>query len=476
MKNKPNVLLIVPDQQRYDCIGYSNMYPVKTPNIDRLASEGVWFSNAYTPTPLCCPARQALLNGRRPEAFGALWNYDITLKIPALEPTEYTWTKELNEYGYKTGYVGKWHVNPEHDPTEYGFDDYVDLREYNAFREERYPKAKFIEGDRIVRRIGKDSVPVEHSRTHWLANQAISLMQKYLKKGEPWHIRLDFPEPHLPCRPAGHFANMYSPEDIPMWGSFNDEFVDKPYIQKQQLYSWGIENYTWKDWAPIVAMYYGIVSQVDDAMGKVIEKLDELGIAENTIVIYTSDHGDACGGHRMMDKHYILYDDVVRVPFIIRWPAKIKAGFKCDSFVMHFLDIPPTILEIVGLKSKDFFHGRSLLPFLEGKKVANWRKEAVSTYNGQQFGLYTQRMIRNSHWKYIWNTTDVDELYNLDEDPNELINLIHDKSYADLVTKLRRRLYEVLLHQEDGLVVKTRGDSLMANRWMKNQLLNSRKL
>jgi arylsulfatase A-like enzyme len=122
---KPNILMIVTDQRRYDCIGYANKYPVKTPNLDKLAREGMCFHHAYTNTPTCCPTRETLLNGRRCEAFGALWNFDITLKIPALEPTEYTWTKELKDNGYNLDYIGKWHVHPTCSPMDYGFDSYL---------------------------------------------------------------------------------------------------------------------------------------------------------------------------------------------------------------------------------------------------------------------------------------------------------------------------------------------------------------
>jgi arylsulfatase A-like enzyme len=104
---KPNILIIIADQQRYDCIGYAGIYPVATPNIDRLAEEGAWFTNAYTPIPICAPARQALLNGRRPETFGALWNYGIALNIPALSPNEYTWVRDLEDEGYQNSFIGK---------------------------------------------------------------------------------------------------------------------------------------------------------------------------------------------------------------------------------------------------------------------------------------------------------------------------------------------------------------------------------
>ncbi|MGE5557471.1 MAG: sulfatase-like hydrolase/transferase [Bacillota bacterium] len=464
MKKKPNILFIMSDQHRYDCMGYSGIYPVKTPHIDRIAAEGMHFSRAFTPIPLCCPARQCLINGRRPETFGVYWNYNGGgLPAPGLRPQEYAWPRRLKEAGYLNGHIGKWHVNPEYDPRSFGYDAYVNEWDYHKYREERFPGVKYKNGW-----FGEaDPLPVEHSATHWLAGQAIKLMERYECDGAPWYLQLNFPEPHLPCRPAGEFASMYGTREIPVWQNFREEFTHKPYIQKQQLYSWGIENYSWNDWAPIVARYYGIISQMDQAIGMVLDTLERLGAAENTIVIYTSDHGDMCGAHRMIDKHYVLYDDVVRIPLAVRWPGKIKAGSVCEEFVYNVLDLPPTIFEILGFAPEEHFQGRSLLRLLEGLNVPDWRTEVVSTYNGQQFGLYTQRMLRDRRWKYIWNTTDVDELYDLERDPGELTNLIHEPEYGSLVAEMRRKLYETLLAE---------GDKLPANPWMKHQLLDGKKI
>jgi arylsulfatase A-like enzyme len=260
---------------------------------------------------------------------------------------------------------------------------------------------------------------------------------------------------------------MYDPRAVPPWGSFAERFEDKPYIQRQQLLNWGIEEYGWEDWAPIVARYYGIISQTDDAIGRVLGALDALGVADNTIVVYTTDHGDLCGGHRMMDKHFVLYDDVVRVPLVIRWPGRITPGLRPDAFVHNLLDLPPTLLEAAGLPPGEALQGRSLLSLLAGEAVPDWRDAAVSTYNGLQFGLYTQRMIRTARWKYVWNTTDVDELYDLAADPDELTNRVHEPGRGELLRELRARLY----HELDRV-----GDALVANTWMRQQLLGSRKL
>ncbi|MFD0675640.1 MULTISPECIES: sulfatase-like hydrolase/transferase [unclassified Paenibacillus] len=462
--NKPNILFIMLDQLRYDCVGAGKQYPVYTPNIDRLASEGVWFSNAYTPIPICCPSRQALINGRRPEAFGALWNYTSGLSIPALEPTEYAWPRDLNNHSYRKVFLGKWDVHPTLPPTKYGYDTYIGYDGYKEMIARSYPNVRYDAGYFGER----DPIPVEHSKTHWLADQACASIRELVKSEDPWYVQLHFTEPHLPCRPSGKFADMYSPEDIPQWGGFNETFNNKPYIQRQQLYNWQIQDFTWEDWAPIVARYYGMISQVDDAIGKVLQALEQTKALENTIVIFTSDHGDMCGSHRMMDKHYILYDDVVKVPLIIKYPGVAKRGHRCEQFVYNMLDIPPTLLEVLELPAPSFFHGRSLLPLLkEDESASDWRTQVVSTYNGQQFGLFTQRMLRTENWKYIWNTTDVDELYNLIQDPYELTNLIYDESCTELIKEYRGLLYHQLYKEGDGLV---------RNEWIRNQLLQSNKL
>ena len=460
---KPNVLLIMTDQHRYDCIGYSGVYPIQTPNIDGLAREGSWFSSAFTPIPLCCPARQALLNGRRPETFGALWNYDLGPKIPALHPDQYSWPRHLRDCGYATSYIGKWHVNPEHDPTEYGFNNFVGTEPYEDFQRSNYPNIAYT-GDWFGER---DPIPLNGSQTHWLADKAVEAIETHSRSDQTWHVRLDFPEPHLPCRPADPYAQLYNPEEVPPWESFEEHFENKPYIQRQQLYNWRIEDFDWKDWAPIVARYYGVISQVDDAVGKVLAALDHTGQAENTLVIYTSDHGDMSGGHRMMDKHYVLYDDVVHVPLIIRWPAGMSGGTPRHEFVYNLLDLPPTILELAGLEPPTFLQGRSLVPLLIGETVTDWRQEVVSTYNGQQFGLYTQRMLRDRRYKYVWNATDVDELYDIVQDPGELTNLAGYKGLENVLGRMRRQLYSILIQE---------GDDLVANPWLRGQLLNSRKL
>jgi arylsulfatase A-like enzyme len=465
--NHPNILLIVSDQHRLDCVGRSGEYPVSTPSLDRLAAQGAWFASAYTPIPLCTPARHSLLTGRRPEATGGLWNYDLASLIPALDPASFSWPRELQRIGYRSQYVGKWHVHPEHDPTDFGYDSYVPLEAYDEWRQRCHPAAQ-VPADWFGQ---TDPVPTVDSRTHWLARQTADFISEASRADGPWHARLDFLEPHLPCEPTAEFADRYSPESIPQWRDFADPLVDKPYIQRQQLVNWGVEGYAWEDWAPAVARYYAIIEQLDDAIGSVLRAVEDAGVADDTLVIYTTDHGDMGGSHRMMDKHYVMYDNVVRVPLIMRWPGRITAGSVVDGFAYNTLDMPPTVSAITGIPAPPDAHGAPLFepgpgPLVPSAEVSA-RQQVVSTYNGQQFGLFTQRMIRDNAWKYVWNPTDYDELYDLVADPIEFVNRIADENCGAVLADMRRRLYDELRKDGDGMVL---------NSWMARQLTEGRKL
>lgn len=457
-----NILLVVVDQLRFDCVGFSRAYPVSTPNIDRFAAQSTWFSSAYTPIPTCCPARQSFLTGQRAEAIGTLWNYDLGSRIHAIDATYWSWSKALADAGYAMSYIGKWHASPHNGPQAFGFSSYVSESDYLDFRQQNYPDLKYANGY-----LGEDDpLPLEHTPTHWLTARAVEELERRADSDEPWLVRLDLSEPHLPCRPAKPFSDLFNPEDVPQWGSFGETFRNKPYIQHQQLVNWRIENFDWNDWAPIVARYYNIIAQVDDAFGILLDALDRSGLEDETLVVFTSDHGDMCGAHRMLDKHYVLYDDVVRVPFVVRMPGQVD-GRRCDDFVYNTLDLPPTFLEAAGIEIPGGLHGKSLMSILHGGTDSAPRSGVVSTYNGQQFGLYSQRMLRQREWKYVWNATDVDELYDMRNDPEELTNLAGNPDQADRLADMRNTLYAELIRF---------GDSLVANQWLEDQFLSNRKL
>jgi arylsulfatase A-like enzyme len=456
---KMNILYIQADQHRYDCVGFSKKCPVKTPNIDRLASEGSFFSNSFSCIPTSCPARQSLISGKWPEQHHGLWNYDITLPTTPFEGP--TWTKELSTKNINMGYVGKWHVSQTKTPLDFGFNDYIPEGAYNTWRKQN-KLPDYIWLDSLWVMGGYDPVNKMQSRTHWLAQKVVDLIRKYNEEGKPWFIRFDTSDPHLPCYPVKEFLDQYKKESIPEWNNYKDPFINKPYIQRQQIYNWRLENSTWNMWQGYLQRYFANISQLDDAVGYILDELKKLGLMNNTIIIYTTDHGDAGGCHNMVDKHYVMYEEEVHIPLIIKIPGQHHKVI--NQFVNNQLDMAATFCDIYHLNYQT--QGTSLLTLLEGNSI-NWREYAFSDYNGQQFGLYVERMIRDKRMKYVWNLTDIDELYDLEKDPYEINNLINDLDYKKDLIRLRKALYEDL---------KLRNDPLIWQDAAKRQLLENVKL
>lgn len=452
-----NLLLINADQLRHDCLGYRGLRDIQTPALDRLAAESVVYTRAFTPLPVCAPARQALLCGRHPDSFGAQWNYDF-MPTPTVQP-EWCWTRQLEDHGWNTAYLGRFHVSTHLQPKDFGYKEWVNWSGHKQLLKEKYPDIEYTGGW-----LGcENPVAVEDSGTHWMADRAAEMIEKFAAEDKPWHIWVDYEEPHLPCRPSSPFSGMYAPEDIPPWDGYGDSFVHKPYCHKQQTLSWNTDQLTWDDdFCHMVARYYGVISQLDQAIGRILDALERTGQKENTIVVFTSDHGDMCGSHQMLDKHYVLYDDICRVPLMVRYPG--KAPRVCDRFVSNCLDLPYSFIEWLGLAHPGICHGQ-MLP-MEAEEDKDARRHIVCTSNGQQFGLYSTRMIHDDRYKYVWNLTDVDELYDLERDPGEKVNLIAEASQQERIADMRLRLCAEL---------ESHSDPFVKNEWIRRQLLEGKK-
>lgn len=445
---KPNILLFLADQHRYDCVGYKNS-DIQTPNIDRLARQGVVFNNAFCPTPVCAPARQSFMSAKRAESIGALWNFSF-INSTTIQPDDWNIVRNLKDAGYKNLFIGKWDVSHTSE-YDYGFDTVHSSSEYNTFIKQNYPNVEYTNkwfGE-------KNPIPYKHSRPKYYADKACLELEEMKNSDTPWFMWIDGVDPHLPCRPADQFYDMYKPSDIKPWGSFDDSFTNKPYIQKQQILNWNLENKSWDDWSKTVACYYGMISQIDHSFGLILDTLDKLNMSEDTLVIYTSDHGDMCGSHKMIDKHYVLYDDVIKIPFVMRYPKLIHKKTQIDFFVYNALDIPATICDLCGIHMNPKAHGRSLVDMLSKNSfdLDKFPDYTVSCSNGQQFGSYTQRSIRTKHFKYIWNLTDVDEFYDLKKDPYELENKVYEEKYKDTISDLRSKLKKELTRCNDPFVI-----------------------
>ncbi|MEZ4712787.1 MAG: sulfatase-like hydrolase/transferase [Caldilineaceae bacterium] len=452
----PNILLIHADQHRYDCVGCNGHPLLQTPNLDRLAAEGVNFTHAFCPIPLCAPSRTSLLTGVWPVQHGCIANAG-TEAGATVRPQLTTFSQVLRQAGYALSYIGKWH-EAGRTPLDYGFDHYVAERDYGAWRQGQGLPPR-PQQNRWFGEVDPYITPAQ-SRLAWGAQQAMAALEAASVQAQPFFIRWDPGEPHLPNVVPEPYASLYPPAQIAPWPSFPDRLCNKPFIQQQQRRTWGLADWTWADWAPIVSRYLGEITLLDHQIGRVLARLDALGLAENTLVIYAADHGDLCGGHGMIDKHFVMYEELVRVPLILRWSAGLPAGLRNDGFVCAALDLAATFCDAARMEAPAHFVGQSLLPIARGEQSSQ-RRHAFASYHGNQFGLYSQRMVRDRRWKLVWNATAEDELYDLESDPGELTNLAGASECADVLADLRQNLVAWMDEINDPLL----------NEWTRRQLI-----
>jgi arylsulfatase A-like enzyme len=434
-----------------------------TPHLDRLAAEGVNFREACCPIPICTPARTSLLTGVYATQHGCLANRGTEAYRP-MDPQLPTFSQVLKDGGYWLGYVGKWEVGTPAPPQHFGFDVYVSDKEYLAWRRaEGLPPLPTANG--WFGEVDPGITP-QQSALGWGADHVMRLLQEAAGQEQPFFLRWDPPEPHLPNVLPEPYASLVDPGTIPPWPSYPDPLEGKPFIQRQQVRTWGLEGWSWAQWQPLVARYLGEVALIDHQVGRILGALDGLGLAENTLVVYSSDHGDLCGGHGMIDKHYVMYDDVVRVPLLLRWPPHLPAGKVVHTQVTAALDLAVTFCAAAGLAVPQTFVGRDLIELAAAGDEAGPESGPVfATYHGNQFGLYSQRMVRTPRWKYVWNATAEDELYDLAGDPGEIANLAAEPAHAATLAELRRTLAAWMAATKDPLL----------NQWTKRQLLDGRK-
>ncbi|WP_394738910.1 sulfatase-like hydrolase/transferase [Natronococcus roseus] len=458
---RPNVLFVLTDQERYDYSAPDGP-SVETPTVDRLSDEGMRFERAVTPISICTSARASLLTGLFPHGHGMLNNSHEADAIRANLPTELpTFSELLAESGYELTYTGKWHVGDDQTPEDFGFSylggsdvHHDDIDEaFREYREERGTPLEETElKDEIYTRGGSEDgtfvaatspVDVEDTRAYFLAERTIDAIEAHAEddREEPFFHRADFYGPHHPYVVPEPYASMYDPAKIDRPDSYAETFDGKPRVHENFLHYRGVADFDWDTWAEAVAKYRGFVTMIDDQLERILETLEERGLEEETAVVHASDHGDFVGGHRQFNKGPLMYDDTYRIPLQVRWPGVVDPGSVCEDPV-HLHDLAATFLEMGGLEVPDSFHSRSLVSLLEGDAdAADDRPDSVfAQYHGDEFGLYTQRMVRTRGYKYVYNGPDIDELYDLEDDPAELQNLIDHPGYADVREAMRERL------------------------------------
>ena len=465
--NQPNILWICTDQQRYDTIGALGNPHIHTPNLDRLVAEGVAFTNAFCQTPICTPSRAAFLTGCYPSTVHACTNGNDTWSEAA--PLV---TKLLADQGYDCGLVGKLHLagacgRVEPRPREDG---------YRVFHWSHHPAPDWAEGhayhDWVAERGGNmtemyehpEDIPPELHQTAWCAGIAIDFMRE--TRPGPWLMSVNPFDPHPPFDPPAEFLGRYDPAELPdplfrpsdiesqsrLEADFQSEAADPDSFQAREK----------------KAAYYAMIEQLDWAVGRMLDSLDEIGQRENTIVVFTSDHGEALGDHGLLFKGCRFYEGLVHVPLIISWPGHIQGGLRSDALV-ELIDIPVTLLELTGQAVPPHMQGRSLVPILTGGADPHQHREFVrSEYyhtlnpasrpqverspnllTGGFEGSYAT-MLRDRRYKLVvYHGHEIGELFDLETDPGEFDNLWDDAAYASIRFRLMKQSFDALAFAVD---------------------------
>jgi choline-sulfatase len=402
--SRPNIIFLCTDDQAQWAVGAYGNREIKTPNMDRLAARGAIFRNAFTITPVCSPSRAALMTGLYPSELGiADWIDPRKEPDIGLAPAAITWPELLKGFGYATMLAGKWHLGTrdEFHPNRQGFDRFFGFRDGS-----NQPIDPRLEVDGQVRQLN-GSLP------DLLVDEGLHFIDRH--RQAPFLLSIHFRAPHTPYGPV--------PEvDSAIYRALNPTIPDIPGLPREcvkQLYR----------------EYYASVSSVDRNLGRLLAKLDEWGLGEQTAVIFTSDHGYMIGQHGLWHKGNAawltegkkgfrpnMFDDAIRVPLIVCWPAVVAPGTIIDRVVSN-LDVFPTILEIsgLGLPNNLEIRGKSLVPLLRGREPVNWHDTLFGQYDMHHYQIARMRMIRTPEWKLVrhFEPGGHDELYHLAKDPGE---------------------------------------------------------
>jgi N-acetylglucosamine-6-sulfatase len=442
-----NVIFILSDDHRYDAMGFLKAQPwLRTPQMDRLASEGAYFKNAFVTTALCSPSRASVLTGVYAHRHRIV---DNNTPIPAGTTFFPTY---LQKAGYKTGFFGKWHMGAETDAPKPGFDQWVSFRGQGTY----LPSPNGIN-------VNGKKVPQKGYITDELTDYAIDWMRT-LPKNQPYFLYLSHKAVHAEFQPAKRHEGMYKDAKFvypPTMAAEGEMAQNRPTWVKNQRNSWHGVDYPYHstlDIADYYKRYAETLMAVDESIGRVLDELKTRGELDSTLVIYMGDNGFAFGEHGLIDKR-TAYEESMRVPLLARCP-ELFGGGKTVKEVVAGIDIMPTVLATAGAAVPKGLDGMNWLPLLQGK-AAEWRKELLYEYYWERNFPQTPTMhsLRGDRYKFIryQGIWDTDELYDMQEDPLESRNLIADPRVADVVKQMRERLFD-LLEKTDGMNIPLQRD------------------
>ena len=440
-----NVIFILSDDHRYDFMGFTGAVPwLKTPAMDRLASEGAYMENAFVTTSLCSPSRASILTGQYSHVHTIVDNV-------APDPGNLVFFPQyLQNAGYQTGFFGKWHMGDESDHPRPGFDHWESFKGQGEY----YGPEMNINGERI--KYG-DSIYISDLLTDhvidWLDNR---------DKENPFFVYLSHKAVHAHFKPAERHLGMYEGKKINLpstyYQTLGDEYKDLKWPEwvKQQRYSWHGVDYMYHgegDFDQNVQAYCETLMGVDESIDNVMNWLKENGLDESTLVIYMGDNGFSWGEHGLIDKRH-FYEESVKVPLLIRCPEIFEGGARISKMVQN-IDIAPTILECAGLVKPEYMPGKSFIQLLEGDE-SEWREKIYYEYYWEYDFPMTPTVfgVRTDEYKYIryQGIWDQNELYNIKEDPMEVNNLMGDPEYSDIARQLASELFD-WLEETDGMQI-----------------------
>ena len=458
---RPNVLILYTDQQRWNALGANGNRDIKTPHLDRLAAEGVNFDRYFVQNPVCMPSRVSFLTGQYPSTLGI-----TRMGVPV--PTDtITLPRLLKTYGYRTANVGKLHFQPHANRDhralhpDYGF-DHLEISDepgcyddaYRAWVQRKAPdqlphisvglppasavwqKTLGIH-DNIVHPAERFPNEAQAFRGHrdvthsaFVAEQTIEFLRA--QRDAPWLCIAGFYSPHSPWVAPREFLDLYDPTHLTI-PTF------PPEIDAQR------DGTPFSDAGLQTARhgYYAMISEVDHHVGTIIATLDSLGLTEETLVIFTSDHGDWLGEHLRHGKGYPAPDVVSRVPLLVRWPGHLTGTPRTVSGLVEAIDMVPTILDLAGIQIPPHLQGQSLAPVLEGRTETTSRRSALTEHAGW-------KALRTDRYRYLCESNGKESLWDLAEDPGEYCDLASQPDAAPILAEHRRLLLQHLLEAECG--------------------------
>ena len=467
-QERPNILWICTDQQRYDTIAALGNSHVSTPNLDRLVSQGVAFRRAYCQSPICTPSRASFLTGMYPSSLRV--NRNGNPRFPDFPPLI---SKRLADHGYDCGLIGKLHLTSAYGRVEQRCDDGYDYWQYS-----HAPRDDWAQGHDYadwVRSQGADlaqlikdpaGLPADLHQTTFCAEKAIEFMRQ--PRTRPFFASVNIYDPHPPFNPPQAYRELFDPAQVkpPLFRESDllqqaklaavdfqskarhPDDLDIPSPILPQSPARGLMEPASpgsRDARALIAAYYAMIKLIDDQIGRILAALEAAALMENTIIIFSSDHGESLGDHGLIQKGCRFYEGLTRVPLIWSWKDRFVAGQRSDALV-ELSDIAPTLLEIVGLPVPEVMTGRSLLPILTGAVPAARHRDYVRCEYIDALDLPDHSratMFCDGRYKIsVYHNQGLGEIYDLQEDPGEFVNLWDDPRHLALKAELLRRSYD----------------------------------